>query len=593
MTYQLKLLPLSEMKVSTLNMRHSRKPPDISDIYPSIAARGVQQPLLVRREGKSWGVIAGRRRFFALKRLAKETGKPVKAPCAIMQPGDNAAAIEASLLENIARLPAEELEQFNAFKRLADKGRSAADIADVFGVTELKVKRILALANLRDEIKTLYEAGDIDPATLRALTLATDDQQADWLTLYHSEGTYAPRGERLKDWLTGGGRITTDKALFDMEAYDGVVLTDLFGENAIFADTDLFWARQNDAIADMTARYRADGWNDVIVLDRGQHFLSWEHGKRSRKQGGKVYVETRHDGTVTAHEGYQAHKDIEKIERILKGETATGPGDMAQSDRPEMSGPMAEYIALHRHAAVRATLCDHPSVALRLAVAHLVTRSGHWRVDVEEQNTRKEATAESLANSESEKQFFAHRAHALAALGHDDETTLVATEQFGGDPCEVFVRLLSLSDADVLHILAVAMGETLMSGSPAVEAAAHITRTDFAALWSPDDAFFDLLRDTRVINQMVADIASPSTARAVLTDTAKAQKTVVRNRIAGNGCEPHPDWRPRWMTVAPTRYVVGAACPPADAWGNIKNLFETEQDRTDTPEALSEAEIAA
>ena len=59
MTYQLKLLPLSEMKVSTLNMRHSRKPPDISDIYPSIAARGVQQPLLVRREGKSWGVIAG------------------------------------------------------------------------------------------------------------------------------------------------------------------------------------------------------------------------------------------------------------------------------------------------------------------------------------------------------------------------------------------------------------------------------------------------------------------------------------------------------------------------------------------------------
>ena len=101
------------------------------------------------------------------------------------------------------------------------------------------------------------------------------------------------------------------------------------------------------------------------------------------------------------------------------------------------------------------------------------------------------------------------------------------------------------------------------------------------------------MRDKRVINQMVADIASPSTARAVLTDTAKAQKTVVRNRIAGNGCEPHPDWRPRWMTVAPTRYVVGAACPPADAWGNIKNLFETEQDRTDTPEALSEAEIAA
>ncbi|MBF16942.1 MAG: partitioning protein [Hirschia sp.] len=590
---QLKYIPINELKVSRLNMRHGRKAPDISDIYPSIKSRGVLQTMLVRKEGDAFGVVAGRRRFFALKRLAKETGKPQKAPCLVMQSGDDIAALEATLVENTTHLPADEFEQYEVFAKLAAKGETTSAIAERFGVTELMVRRVLALTALTDDVKKLYQAEAIDKRTLYALTLATKSQQADWLTLYHSEDAYAPRGERLKDWLTGGGRITTDKALFDMEAYDGVVLTDLFGENAIFADTDLFWARQNEAIADMAAGYRSEGWNDVVILDRGQHFPTWEHGKRSRKQGGKVYVETRHDGTVTAHEGYLPHKDIEKIERILKGETAKTTGGAAKSDRPEMSGPMAEYIALHRHAAVRATLCDHPGVALRLAVAHLVTRSGHWRVDVEEQNTRKEATAESLANSESEKQFFAHRAHALTALGHDDETTLVATVQFGGDPCEIFARLLSLSDADVLHILAVAMGETLMSGSHAVEAAAHVTGTDFAALWSPDEAFFDLLRDKRVINQMVADIASPSTARAVLTDTAKAQKTVVRNRIAGNGCEPHPDWRPRWMTVAPTRYVVGAACPPADAWGNIKNLFETEQDRTDTPEALSEAEIAA
>lgn len=41
-------IPFKELKGSRLNMRHERKPPDISDILPSIRAKGAQQPLLVR-----------------------------------------------------------------------------------------------------------------------------------------------------------------------------------------------------------------------------------------------------------------------------------------------------------------------------------------------------------------------------------------------------------------------------------------------------------------------------------------------------------------------------------------------------------------
>jgi len=249
---------------------------------------------------------------------------------------------------------------------------------------------------------------------------------------------------------------------------------------------------------------------------------------------------------------------------------------------------LAEYVALHRHAAVRASLCDAPGVALRLAVAHLVTRSDNWRLDVEQQRTRKEATAESLAASAGEVKFAAHRAKAKALIGQDDQDgSLVAENAFPADPCETFARLLALSDEEVLHVLAVAMGETLQAGSPAVEAAAHVTDTDFAALWSPDEAFFYLLRDKRVINEVVAEIASPSTARSVLTDTGKAQKSVIRNRIAGHGCDPDPDWRPRWMRQSPSSYLDGAPCPPAEAWEAVRGLFEDSEDRAslETPEA--------
>jgi ParB family chromosome partitioning protein len=58
-------IPLSNLKIANVNVRHARKPPDVSDILPSIRARGVLQPLLVRPNGEGFEIVAGRRRYFA------------------------------------------------------------------------------------------------------------------------------------------------------------------------------------------------------------------------------------------------------------------------------------------------------------------------------------------------------------------------------------------------------------------------------------------------------------------------------------------------------------------------------------------------
>ena len=58
-----KMILIADMHVSKLNMRHGKIAPNIDDIYPSILQGGINQSLLVRKEGKTWGVIAGRRRF--------------------------------------------------------------------------------------------------------------------------------------------------------------------------------------------------------------------------------------------------------------------------------------------------------------------------------------------------------------------------------------------------------------------------------------------------------------------------------------------------------------------------------------------------
>jgi len=200
-------LPLSALGISKLNMRHGRKAPDVSDILPSIREKGVRQTLLVRREGE---------------------GDPL-VPCAVMSEADAASAIEASIIENVARLPATEMEQYTAFRKLHDESRTVEEIAAFFGVTELNVRRVLALASLSAPIRKLYAEEEIDRETVRALTLATPARQAAWLKLWNSETERAPMGRACRTWVTGGAAITTDKALFDLAAYTGAVTADLFG----------------------------------------------------------------------------------------------------------------------------------------------------------------------------------------------------------------------------------------------------------------------------------------------------------------------------------------------------------------------------
>lgn len=412
---QLHHIPLDHLKVSPLNMRHSRKKPDVSDILPSIRQRGIIQPLLVKPNGAPdhYEIYAGRRRFFAMKAIAKEAGSNPVLPCLVLDRNEDVDAIEASIIENAARVAPDEMEQYEAFKKLADKGRSVAEIAETFGVTELTVKRRLALANLLPAIRKLYATKEIDSRTVTALTLATEAQQQEWLTLFQSEDDHAPRGQSLKAWLCGGEHITVDKAIFDIEDYSGVVLADLFGEHGVFADADLFWSHQNAAIASLRDAYAGKGWSDCEVLDRGSYFARWDHVKATKKEGGKVFIEVRDTGEVTVHEGYITEAEHRRREKLAAGKD----GKAEPATKPELTNPAQNYIELHRHASVRAALLSAPAVALRLTVAHMIGGSALWQTRPDPQTTRKEETAESVARSETQATFDTEKSYILKLLG--------------------------------------------------------------------------------------------------------------------------------------------------------------------------------
>ena len=578
----LRHIPIDKLKVSTLNMRHERKKPEIGDILPSIRERGVLVPLIVRPNGTkgSFEILAGRRRFFASTAVLKESGdKTIKLPCAVLAEGDDPGAVEASILENVARLEPDEMSQFEAFHRLAGEGRTVEQIATTFGVTELMVKRRLALADLIPEIRKAYAAEEIDGNTITALTLATEDKQREWFDLWSDhDAEYVPTGRQLKAWLLGGEHISTDKALFDLDKYHGYagqILTDLFGEESVFADAATFWKCQNEALAKRVEDLKAKGWADVILLDKGRYFAKWDHVARTMKDGGKVFVEIRDGGEITFHEGFVTTKDAARSDKAQS--VGNDEARETSTTRPEMAQPLQTYFELHRHAAVRAKLFQHPDVAMRLMVAHAIVGSGLWQVRPEPQRSRHEATLESVGGSASQTAFATERKVVLGLLGFDVTDARPIIRGNGDDYalCDIFSRLLKLSEIEVLTVLTYVMAESLEVGNASVEALGNILPVSLAECWTPDVAFFDLLRDKQTINAMLAEIAGKSVADANIAETAKVQKGIIIDTLTGaNGREVKPDWQPRWAAFPFGAYRSGDGIRPAAVWKRVASMFQ-------------------
>jgi ParB family transcriptional regulator, chromosome partitioning protein len=600
-------IALDRLSISPANMRSGKKPPDITGILPSVRARGILMPLLVRPNGsaKTFEIVAGSRRFLAAQVVANENGIAEPLPCAIMEAGDDAAALEASLIENLARLAPDEVTQWESFTDLVKKGRSVDDISMTFGMPELTVKRILALGNLLPRIRQLYRAEEIDATSVRHLTMATKAQQKTWLALYDDPNASIPKGHQLKSWLFGGASISTSVALFDLDTYEGRIVKDLFEKDGYFGEADAFLTAQLAAVEARKAAYLASGWSDVVVLDIGERFISWQHSETSKRKGGRVYVTISRQGEVEFHEGYLTEKEAKRVAQAgAKGEVSGLPKIV----RPEITSAMSAYIDLHRHAAVRSALATQPSLALRVMVAHAICGSPLWKIEVQSQKSRNPAITESIKTSVANARFAERRLAVLAVLGFDAELSDVTN---GHNPCDgiagVFARLLDLPDPAVMEVLAIVMAETLASGSRLIESIGAHIGLDMTDYWVADNAFFSLVRDREVLTALLCEVGGDAAATAHAAEKGKTIKGVIGDYLTGsNGREKREAWVPRWMAFPPSAYTqrggvatVGAATPmqwqaedegPRDPDPQAAALPPPAPDADETAEAVEDVE---
>jgi ParB family chromosome partitioning protein len=145
----------------------------INELAESIKTNGIIQPIVARRDGERFQIIAGERRW----RAAQIAGLR-KVPCIIRDITDE-NVLEISLIENIQREDLNPIEEANAYKRLVDVlALSQEEVARRVGKDRSSVANALRLLKLPTEIQQLVEDEKLSMGHARALlSLETAEQQ--------------------------------------------------------------------------------------------------------------------------------------------------------------------------------------------------------------------------------------------------------------------------------------------------------------------------------------------------------------------------------------------------------------------------------
>ena len=157
-------LPIESIDANPLQPRRVFQSERLEELAQSIRANGIIQPLVVRRQGARYQLVAGERRWRA-SRLAGLQVVP-----AIIQDFPDDRLLEVTLIENIQREDLNPIETAIAFDRLAKELQlSHEEIGRRTGKDRTTITNLLRLLNLPSDVQQLVAERRISAGHARCL----------------------------------------------------------------------------------------------------------------------------------------------------------------------------------------------------------------------------------------------------------------------------------------------------------------------------------------------------------------------------------------------------------------------------------------
>ncbi|HTU17728.1 MAG TPA: ParB/RepB/Spo0J family partition protein [Gemmataceae bacterium] len=268
-TTQPQLIAVSRLEKSPLNVRRTTGKAGIDELKASLMAHGLMQNLVVTDAGDGrFHVIAGGRRLEAIHALQAEGKLPADfaVPCQIVT---EERALEMSLAENTVRLAMHPADQFEAFAALIDKGATAAEVAQRFGVEESLVLKRMKLARVAPQLLKEYRNDVLTLECLMAFTI-TDDHRRQlkvFKSLQHwqKDDPSAIRAVLTEKMVEAGSKLARFVGLDAYVAASGSTRADLFGDEVYLEKPDLLHKLAEQKLDGIRKDLEAEGWGWVEI----------------------------------------------------------------------------------------------------------------------------------------------------------------------------------------------------------------------------------------------------------------------------------------------------------------------------------------
>ncbi|MEW6080774.1 MAG: ParB/RepB/Spo0J family partition protein [Bacillota bacterium] len=181
--------------------RQTFDPQKMEELVASVREHGVVQPVLVRRLGDGYQLVAGERRLRAARMAGLET-VPV-----VVQEFSESQMVEIALIENLQREDLNCIEEARAYRQLIDEFNFTQEtLAQRMGKSRPEVANTLRLLNLEADIQDMLSGREISYGHARAL-LAIDGAARRELAASIARGGLSVReAERLSQRIAKGGK---------------------------------------------------------------------------------------------------------------------------------------------------------------------------------------------------------------------------------------------------------------------------------------------------------------------------------------------------------------------------------------------------
>lgn len=176
MEKDIQLIPIEDIIPNRFQPRLAFDEAGLTELSESIKQHGIIQPLVLRRLGDKFEIIAGERRYKAATMAGLQ-----KVPAIISNIDDNKSA-EVALVENIQRRNLTAIEEAKSYKSLLDRGYLTQEqLAEKMGVSQSTIANKLRLLNLDEDVQNALLNEKISERHARALLSLPKEEQKKWL----------------------------------------------------------------------------------------------------------------------------------------------------------------------------------------------------------------------------------------------------------------------------------------------------------------------------------------------------------------------------------------------------------------------------